>query len=285
MLRSILIINKKQTSNLIWNKFYSKTVAGRELKRFYNDVTISESYDNQKQQKQLLTSKKYEINLDKRKLKTPNGKLFHVDNETLVHMIAHEWKIQESVINKSSMHLTTLANTCIDNPLNLNSKHIIGKLVDYLQTDTLLFRDNSNNELIKKQEQQWQPLINWMNEKYPQLKLTTKVDIELNSSTFENSKYLENYLNNFNLNALIALNFMCETLKSLIVSIALVERHIDDVNVACELALLEQMHQTSKWGKVEWHHNFEEVETKTRVAASLLFIYYNLNTYNSKSKI
>ena len=47
----------------------------------------------------------FEINLDKRKLKTPSGKVFRVPNEALALAVATEWNMQEKVIKRHSMHL------------------------------------------------------------------------------------------------------------------------------------------------------------------------------------
>lgn len=47
----------------------------------------------------------YEINLDQRKLRTPNGGVFRVPHEALALAVATEWNAQEKVIQRHSMHL------------------------------------------------------------------------------------------------------------------------------------------------------------------------------------
>lgn len=47
----------------------------------------------------------YEINLDKRKLKTPGGKLFTVPNEALAIAVATEWDVQKDSLKFYTMHL------------------------------------------------------------------------------------------------------------------------------------------------------------------------------------
>lgn len=47
----------------------------------------------------------YEINLDKRKLRTPGGSLFRVPNEALALAVATEWNAQEKLVKRHSMHL------------------------------------------------------------------------------------------------------------------------------------------------------------------------------------
>ena len=66
------------------------TISNRETKRFYKEVTYNESISGGEGEGMV----KYEINLDKRKLKTPNGKLVEIKSEFLASLIAHEWLIQ-----------------------------------------------------------------------------------------------------------------------------------------------------------------------------------------------
>ena len=59
----------------------------------------------------------------------------------------------------------------------------------------------------------------------------------------------EKYLNsNFDFNSLIAFNYIAESLKSVILTVALLERFVPSVNEACILTNLEQFHQYDQWG-------------------------------------
>lgn len=55
----------------------------------------------------LSTGGLFEINLDKRKLKTPGGKLFTVPNEALAIAVATEWDAQKDTIKFYTMHLVS----------------------------------------------------------------------------------------------------------------------------------------------------------------------------------
>ena len=47
--------------------------------------------------------------LDKKKMKTPMGKLFVAPTEALALAVAHEWNSQKDVIKRHSMHLVRRA--------------------------------------------------------------------------------------------------------------------------------------------------------------------------------
>ena len=98
-------------------------------KKFYSIASVVQN-DN----------RRYEIKLDKRNLKTPTGKRFEVENESLAQMIAQEWNGQQDTIKRTEMHLTSLMNTHLDNLCNLDKPQIIDSFVGQLSSDTLCYR-------------------------------------------------------------------------------------------------------------------------------------------------
>ena len=144
----------------------------KEPTRFYNQVSVCESFASEKNK-----PKMFEINLDKKKLKTPSGQLFQVDNELLAHMIAHEWHSQSATIKRTTMHLTSLVNTCTDNPNKLTKMAIIASLAEYLLTDTVLFFDSSSDRLDSVQEARWRPIVLWFNTRFS-TNLTVHKDLD-----------------------------------------------------------------------------------------------------------
>ena len=240
----------------------------KERKRFYKEVTVAQSTE---------VPQSYEINLDKRKLRTPGGQAFAVNNELLANMIAIEWQSQKSLIKQYTMHLTSLTNTCIDNPGKVTKETLISNLNEYLQTDTLLFFDSDSiAQLDQLQETKWRPVVEWFNQKFPDINLKISYEINEDASTKipQGNNSLNRFLErSFDLNTLIAFNYIVECLKSVILAVALLERRIQTVDEACRLAFLEQSHQYDKWGKVEWYHDINENESVARVSAALCLIY------------
>ncbi|RNA05527.1 ATP synthase mitochondrial F1 complex assembly factor 2 [Brachionus plicatilis] len=273
-------LNKAPISSFVLTRQLSTSANRKERKRFYRQVSLAESFGS--------GPKMYEINLDKKKLKTPGANLFTVDNELLGQMVSFEWQSQKEYIKQYTMHLTSLVNTCIDNPGKLTKEVLMSSLNDYLQTDTLIYFDsNSIAKLDHLQETKWRPLVDWFNQKFPDLNLKIKKEID-NEDIFNFSQTevfnpdmnsFVKYLNkNFDLNTMIAFNYIAECLKSVILTVALLERKIESVEEACDLAVLEQQHQYDQWGKVEWYHDINEAELRSRVSAAVLFIYLSNNS-------
>lgn len=268
----------KLTSSLVQSTKYSdftsigSSANRKDRRRFYKSVSVTET-----------DQKSYEINLDKRKLKSPSGKPFNVKSELLANMCAFEWESQRESIRLGTMHLTSLVNTCLDNPNKLTKEGLIDGLLEYLPTDTILFFDNEGgneqaDKLVQLQEEKWRPIVTWFNHKFPDmnLKVTHDIGSALMSESFdlEKSNSFKKYMNeNFELSSLIAFNYISESLKSVILTVALLERFLPSVEEACKLTNIEQEHQYDQWGKVEWYHEVNETELHARVSSALCMIY------------
>lgn len=265
----------KLSSSLIQSSKYSdftsigSSASRKDRKRFYKNVSVVKTDDDS-----------FEIKLDKRKLKSPSGKSFNVKSELLANMCAFEWESQRESIRLGTMHLTSLINTSLDNPNKLTKEGLVDGLLEYLPTDTVLFFSTDDNDeankLIQSQEEKWRPIISWFNHKFPDmnLKVTHDLDSILTGETFGKSNSFKKYLEeSFDLNSLIAFNYISESLKSVILTVALIERFIPSVEEACSLANMEQEHQYDKWGKVEWYHEVNETELLARVSSALCMIY------------
>ncbi|GJQ70570.1 hypothetical protein Trydic_g22969 [Trypoxylus dichotomus] len=238
-------------------------------KRFYKNTGI------------LYSNGKYEVTLDQRKLKTPKGNLFLVSSEPLALAVATEWNSQKEKIVQTSMHLTTLCNTAIDNPNNLKKYDMVQYIVNNLDTDTVLFQSD-DEELYKFQVEEWDPVIQWFCDRFA-------VDIQ-KSRAMEGPKISENtkqvitrHLLSYNQEAMFGYVYGVDTLKSVILTLACVEKHI-----TCERAVLlsrlEEEFQSGYWGRVEWAHDLNQQDLQSRLSAVILYIYCNSSTHLMKRK-
>ncbi|XP_069157331.1 ATP synthase mitochondrial F1 complex assembly factor 2 isoform X2 [Procambarus clarkii] len=237
-------------------------------KRFYRNVTVAGANST------------YEINLDHRKLKTPLGNILQVPNYGLALAVANEWAAIKNKIHPSLLHLTALANTVIDNPNHESKWNIVDKTVKYLETDTLLFRDNGTEAFIEMQAKEWDPVLDWFNTKF-EMDLKPCDGIigpDIPSSARER---LRRYLLSYDIWAGNGFLYGVEALKSVILTIAATERKISSEK-AVYLSRLETNFQTSYWGPVEWAHDLDKYDLEARFSAALLFIYFN--TYQGTLK-
>ncbi|TRY84001.1 hypothetical protein DNTS_009946, partial [Danionella cerebrum] len=226
--------------------------ATSERKKFYENVSISQGEGGL-----------YEINLDKRKLKTPSGNLFTVPNEALAIAVATEWDVQKDTLKFYTMHLTTLCNTALDNPMHRTKEQIISAALKFLDTDTIWVDEPPG--LVELQTNEWDPVMNWVEQRY-------NVVIGSSSSILgpdipeETKEKFNQHLNSFNLWSLTGLEFVITQLKSLILSFALIDKQLS-VEEAVLLSRLEEEYQIKRWGNVEWAHDYDMYELRARTAA------------------
>lgn len=82
----------------------------------------------------------YEVNLDRRKLKTPGGKLFTVPNEALAIAVATEWDAQRDTLKTYTMHLVRLLECVLSALLlfNITQQIVIAYVIAVVSFTSLL---------------------------------------------------------------------------------------------------------------------------------------------------
>lgn len=130
---------------------------------------------------------------------------------------------------------------------------------------------------------EWDPIIEWFNERYdadvqktchisqPFISAKTKMNI---------SKHLNSY-NDISMHGFI---YGVDTIKSVILTLACVDRFIT-VEDAVHLSRLEEEYQLKFWERVEWAHDLSKFDTQSRLAASVLFIHFNTSEHKIREKI
>ncbi|CAH8538390.1 unnamed protein product [Schistosoma turkestanicum] len=130
-----------------------------QIKKFYKNVTIFQSTHENYQYPV------FQILLDQRQLRTPSGIHFYVPNQALAVAVAHEWDSQVDTIKRYTMPLTTLCNRALDTPDDQRDV-LVSAIMQYVDTDTICFRSQEPDDLVKVQSISWNPIINWINKTY-----------------------------------------------------------------------------------------------------------------------
>ncbi|NP_001090060.1 ATP synthase mitochondrial F1 complex assembly factor 2 S homeolog [Xenopus laevis] len=249
-------------------RFYAVAV---ERKKFYENVSISHGEGG------------FEINLDRRKLKTPQGKLFAVPSEALALAVATEWDCQRDVIKFYTMQLTTLCNTALDNPTLRNKEQLIKPALKFLETDTICYRVEDPPGLVELQKNEWDPVIEWAEKRY-NVVIGSSTSIHGPIIPTETKDVFSRHLASYNSWGLLGIEFIISQLKSLILTMGLIDRHLP-VEKAVLLSRLEEEYQIQRWGNVEWAHDYDLQELRSRTAAGTLFVHLCSESSTIKHKL
>ena len=123
------------------------------MKRFYRDATAAPDGDA------------YGITLDGRPLRTPAKRALTLPGLALAEAIAAEWHAQEDQVDSGSMPLMRFASTAIDRVAD-RPEAVIDEIARYGATDLLCYRADHPPDLVARQRETWQPLLDWARDRF-----------------------------------------------------------------------------------------------------------------------
>ena len=102
----------------------------------------------------------YSIALDARMVKTPAKAPLIVPTRALAAAIAAEWDTIEDKIDPRKMPMNRSANAAIDKVAHQHAE-VADMIAAYGETDLLCYRAASPQELVLRQAEEWDPLLDW----------------------------------------------------------------------------------------------------------------------------
>ena len=79
--------------------------------------------------------------------------------------MVREWQEQGDDIDASSMHMTRLANTCLDRVAPRRDE-VISEICAFAETDLVCYRAEEPDKLVIRQAKEWDPYLAWLGERY-----------------------------------------------------------------------------------------------------------------------
>ena len=213
------------------------------MKRFYKDVTVSAA--------------PFQILLDGRPVKTPMKAALTLPTAALAEAVADEWRAQGEEIAPGAMVLTKLANTALDRVAPMQDA-VAGQVMSFAN-DLLCYRAERPSALAALQSTEWDPLLDWVRERYG-VRLRTRPGIVHFFQSDETLAVLRAAVEAYDAFQLTALASAAPILGSLVLTLALAEGRLD-AEAAFALSQLDERFQADRWG--------EDQEAADRAAALL----------------
>jgi chaperone required for assembly of F1-ATPase len=186
------------------------------------------------------------VALDGRPVKTPGKHDLILPTAALAAAVAEEWQAQQGEVRPGEMRLTRLACRTLDRTPQGRAA-VVRQIADYAGTDLVCYRAAHPPELARRQNALWQPLVDWAVLRYDApLEITTGVIPKSQSpaSLRAFAAAIDAY-DDFTLTALQAATAAC---GSVVIGLALIERHIDAA-AASAAAQLDESFQIEAWGE------------------------------------
>jgi len=251
----------RDLANAVKSKAEAQTDrAERTMRRFWKTVNIQRNPDGT-----------IAVHLDKRPIRTPSGKHIFLPGNKLpvAALMAHEWENQDVLLKPHSLPMTSLTARAIDGLSDSATRRdVISGLLNFIDTDTVLFQEESPPSLVALQERYWTPIIKWTSE-------TFGVDIQVAKSIFasqqapETIQRLRTHIESYDPFRLAAFERAVLSSKSFLIALALTEGHIS-VEDAAGAAHVEVQSQIDRWGEVEDSHDVDHQDIRMRLGSAAI---------------
>jgi len=208
------------------------------VRRFYQAVTI----DAVESDRRLA----YRILLDGRAVRTPARAEGLLPTRALAEAVAEEWAAQRDKVDPHSMPLTGLAWTALDR-VRPGRAEIVVAVAAYATHDLLCYRAESPADLTTRQQEAWQPLLDWLALTFDAPLAVTAgiVSIEQPPAALAALTRAVAARDDF---VLAALSSATTATGSLAIALALVEGRVD-AEAAFAAAQLDESYQMERWGE------------------------------------
>lgn len=240
-------------------------------RKFYKRTSIALCENKDKEGK-----RSYEVMLDKYRLRTPNGTVVRVPTEPLALAIAKEWDSQDERIRRASMHLTSLTNTVLDNPMHVTRESIVESLLEFGDSDALCYRCSEPEALAELETARWDPVLQDICSRFDlQVNVYRDFTMAAPSSPIleekDREKLRRELLGSYDRWSLVGLQHMTKGLSSLFLALNVADSRLK-VDEAIDLSRLEQKFQTDRWGELPYVHELQREELRANVAAGALMV-------------
>jgi len=201
------------------------------------------------------------VALDGRPIRTPAGRMFSVPVSALALAVAAEWAAQDSVVKPLTMPLMRLCATAIDR-IGDARDGIVAQIAAFGASDLLSYWAEAPADLVVRQTERWQPLLDWVAARYGARLVVTAgiVPVEQDAATLRALHDAVDSLDDFRLAALSQLTAAC---GSLVIALAATNRHIDAAATVAA-SQLDEIWQAEQWGEDE-----EAAERRAALAAEI----------------
>jgi chaperone required for assembly of F1-ATPase len=210
----------------------------------------------------------FAIVLDGKPLHTPARAPVVLPTRALADAVAAEWGAQGDAIRLPEMRLTRMAATALDQ-IRPDPTHAIAQIAEYATTDLLCHRAEAPEDLRRRQEALWQPVLDWAVLRYD-APLRVVAGVMPGRQSAQALAAIRTAVAAYDAMHLAGLLVATTGMGSVLLALALAERHID-VERAWAAAELDEAYQREKWGEDPLAaRRRAEIETDLRAAARFL---------------
>ncbi|WP_282182393.1 ATP12 family chaperone protein [Aliiroseovarius marinus] len=231
-------------------------MSGWAAKRFWKETSIGEADGG------------FQVLLDGRAVKTPAKSPLVVPSRALAEAMAAEWDAQEDAVDPNTMPVTRMCNSAIDK-VRVQHAAIADMLAAYGDSDLLCYRATSPQELVERQAEKWDPILDWAVDSLD-VRLKPVAGVMHQAQDAHSVQKLTDLVHGFSPFQLTAFHDLVSMSGSLILAFAITQRRLD-ADAAWQLSRLDELWQEELWGKDEEAQEMVEKKAKDFALAAWFF--------------
>lgn len=231
-------------------------MSGWKAKRFWKDVQVVPAQTG------------YSVQLDGRPVKTPAKTLLVVPSAQFAEAIATEWDAQEGEVNPQTMPFTRSANAALDK-VAPQFREVADMVAAYGGTDLLCYRAPNPQELIARQAQAWDPLLDWAEAEFG-ARLQVGHGVMHVAQDMAALQPLYAQVHAMTPYQLTGFHDLVGISGSLIVGLAVARGHVDAAH-GWAISRLDEMWQAEQWGRDEEAEELAEMKRQDFLHAKRVF--------------
>ena len=191
------------------------------------------------------TGADYEIMLDGRPLLSPARHRLIIGSQALAEAVAAEWAAQGARVEPASMLMMSFCATAVDR-LAGQRNHVVSAVVAYVHSDLLCYRASGPGDLVCRQQETWQPLLDWCANRFEaRFRLTTSIMPA--QQPVETVDAVRRAVLRYGDFSLTGLHELTTGFGSVVIALAVLESKIT-IDAGIAAALLHETYQLERWG-------------------------------------
>ncbi|WP_413993143.1 ATP12 family chaperone protein [Labrys okinawensis] len=211
------------------------------------------------------------VALDGRVARTPAKALLAFSSSDIMQALAEEWNAQADHIDPFAMPMTRIANSAIDG-VRQTRQAVIDEIAKYGGSDLLCYRADTPAELVRRQNEAWNPVLEW-SVRNVGAELTLTEGIIHKAQPPEALAAIARAVSTFDELGLASLHVITTLTGSVVLALAVARGHLEP-EAAWAAAHVDEDYQIELWGSDEeaqqrraWR--WREMEAASRLLAML----------------
>lgn len=207
-----------------------------KAKRFWKEASIAPESE----------SGGFGVLLDGRPVRSPAKALLVLPNAAMARAVAAEWNAQGDVLDPTTMPYTRSANAAIDK-VRPQHEEVAALIAAYGDSDLLCYRAEAPDELVARQEAEWDPMLDWLKSRHG-IALVPVIGVIHKAQSMDSIEKIQGITRSMTAFELTGFHDLVSLSGSFVLGLAAAER-VRPAQELWALSRVDETWQAEQWGR------------------------------------